>query len=312
MDSSWRPWSPLLAGVSRTVAHLDAPSLVVASMKRSPAGELDIGSIAEPLEILTRSLDRQANLHGPGRLGARRQLIASLVRRGLLASRQSSEPPIGAGDHGPAIVIAGLPGAGSVALRRWLTLDAIWHPVEDETELFAAALATMDYEVQWHVPAFAEWFDAADLSEPYRFVSGVLSRRRPVPLGTRWVLCSPQHLERLDELSVGFPGATVVRLHEDHDRALARATALVVGRRRQASRAVDPEAIRRYCAWRIDRALARSQRWADRSDLSVLDVSRDELRADPGSVVERIYAAAGHDQTGESHDALRRSLRREP
>ena len=51
------------APIARRAVSLESPALVTGAMKKASLTEVDVGPIAEPLEILTRSLQREAGLH---------------------------------------------------------------------------------------------------------------------------------------------------------------------------------------------------------------------------------------------------------
>ena len=284
------------ATVPRRRVHLDSAALVVAAMKRSNLVDLDVASIAERLEILTRSLDREADLTTRGRVEARHDLVELLVGRAELLDTITRRPQLTTTPFDPPIVLTGLPAAGVDLLTDLLTTDPGIR-VPAPVDLGTLDLASWDFEVRWNVPAYAEWFDRADLTDSYRLARAQLGRRQhDDPSGT-WLLASPQHLERTDELAAVFPGAVVVRLHRDPVVAVAELARDVTRRRRSSTTTVHPVTIGRYWSWRFERMADRAEAAGTPHELTILDLHHGDLVRDPIGTVDRVLAAAGRLRT---------------
>lgn len=124
--------------------ELVAHDIVTRALHRSGTGDIPGADWIEPLEVLTRSLDREARLHRAGRRAIRRDLVDLLVGR----ANRAPEPP-------RRLVVATSPD-DVAALARALGDDPAVAPVALEP-----AFASMTFELRWHVPGFAEWLDAA-------------------------------------------------------------------------------------------------------------------------------------------------------
>jgi hypothetical protein len=179
----------------------------------------------------------------------------------------------------------------------------------DDAWLLAVDFSSMLFESMWHVPAFAEWYDEADLSEGYRWLRRMLAILHWYRPGDRWLLRSSQHLERLVELTTTFPGAVLVQVHRDPVKVVTSTAALVTAVRRLATSSVIPSQIGRYWAWRAHRMLDRNLRQRERPDAPpILDVRFEQLTADPMAVVHSIYERAGIELSDDTHTAMERHL----
>jgi hypothetical protein len=184
---------------------------------------------------------------------------------------------------------------------------------DEEIWLLGVDFASMLFESMWHVPAFAEWYDEADLTNGYRWLRRMLAILQWYRPADRWLLKSPQHLERLAELSATFPGAVLVQTHRDPVKVVTSTASMITYGRRMGTSAIAPSQIGRYWAWRTHRMLERNLRQRDRTDTpQILDVRFDELMADPMAVVRTIYARAGRELTDVAGAAMERYLAERP
>lgn len=276
------PRQSILDRLARAMVRLDSAAVVVGALKEVPGADLDIGPIAEPLELLTRSLDRQAQLHRAGRLAARRDLQALLVRR----ARTIGATPPEATPH--PIVVAGLPGSRASLLRALLELHPEVSRVADENERMGAGLASICFELRWHVPAYAEWFDGARLDDAYRLLRNSLDAT-----DRRWLLGSPQHLERMSELASTFGELVVVQVGCDETSVIDATTELALRLRHASSRRVNHETVHRYVAWRVRRLLDRATTDPLPGGIEVLALRNRDLLADPSGTLRRVVETAG-------------------
>ncbi len=151
-----------LQRVGRATASLEDHALVTNAMKRSPAELWWDEVLAEPLAVLSRSLDEQADLSASGRRAARRLLIDLLV---------SDRPPIGSAvGAARVLIVTGAPGVelsdaqqacgsrGFAELEPMVAIDGAEPLATIDSARFAASWFTSAaFEYRWHVPDFAEW-----------------------------------------------------------------------------------------------------------------------------------------------------------
>ena len=343
--------------IATRAIRLDAPALVVAALKKSGATDLATEAISEPLEVLCRSLQYEADLHALGRYGARTQLVSFLTTRARLAMLLEERPDVLDESLDDPIIIMGLPRTGTTLLQRLIACDPgirslpYWEalsplptsdlanhdaPIEDrrrraaqsvrmidraapdmrsiheldpdaadeEIWLLAVEFASMFFESAWHVPGFAEWYDGADLTDGYRRLRELLCALSFYRPADRWVLKSPQHLERLSELAAVFPRATIVQTHRDPAVAVTSTASMITYGRRIGTTRVDPVQIGRYWSWRSERLVNRSADQRDRLGTGVVDVAYSDLVADPVGIVADVYAASGRTLTPPARDAM--------
>lgn len=97
--------------------------LVQAARRATGSDDLGGDDFLEPLGVLLRALDEEADLTPVGRWFARGALLGALVNRIRIARALADDPAIAARPVGPAIVVVGLPRSGTTLLQRLLSLD---------------------------------------------------------------------------------------------------------------------------------------------------------------------------------------------
>ena len=183
---------------------------------------------------------------------------------------------------------------------------------DEEIWLLAVDLATMLFEATWHVPAFAEWYDGADLTGGYQWLRTMLQVLQWYRPGERWILKSPQHLEQLGPLLGVFPDATVVQTHRDPVKVVSSFASMITYGRHIASDAVDPITIGKYWNWRIGVMLQRSMDQRPAGDDRFIDVQFSELMGDPIATIAEIYRTAGRELTDDTVTRMHRWLAANP
>ena len=294
----------------RQVLSLYPDSLVVAAMKAGGGPELGMEAITEPFEVLCGALREEAQLHGGGIIAARRMVVRSLATRGKAVRLLAQHPEIDAIAVPAPIVITGLPHTGTEMLAdRLATAPGLRRP-DGPQDLMAVHMASMAFELAWHVPAYAEWYDEADLTPAYGWLRRLLQlqqrsdhqrsdhqrsdQERSDQEPVRWVVRSMQHLEQLPALRAVFPDAVVVQTHRDIGPVLEETTRSVAELRRRSSAEVNPTQIGRYWSWRAERMLERNAAARQRDhELRIVDVDHDELMDDPAGIVAELLVQLG-------------------
>jgi len=272
-----------------------AHDVVTRAMHRAGRDDFDGTAWSEPLEVLTRSLDREARLHHAGRRRARDELIA------LLASRDQPRPPTvaGAGANGtaaparPVVIIAGLEGSGASELAELVAGpggDSALGATLDESEF-----VSLSFEQRWHLPRYAEWLAATDPDALWARIRRRVDALAATP-GPPIVLSGAQHLEHLDAIARAFPDATLVQVHRDTAECVAITVEASIAARRNYSDQVDPLKVARYWAWRIGvllerNALARSSLATEPAARVVIDVASGHLAEDAEAIATAMVAA---------------------
>jgi hypothetical protein len=200
---------------------------------------------------------------------------------------------------------------GAPLMRAMHELEAL--EPDEEIWLLGVDLATMLPEATWHVPSFRDWYHRADLRHGYRYLRRMLQILQWYRAGDRWLLKSPQHLERIPVLLETFPRAVVVQTHRDPAKVVGSFASMVAYSRRMSCAHPDPLAIGAYWADRIEAMLRRSV--LDRPPSAAkrfVDVAFSELVTDPLAVVRRIYRTAGRELTREAERTMRDYLDAHP
>lgn len=250
--------------------------IVTRAMHRSGADEFDGTGWTEALEVLTRSLDREANLHTVGRRRVRDELID------LVARRAAPVPP--EDQRSPGILVTGLdPDDVAVVVDAWAGGPAAGR----NRSCLRSTFASLDFETSWHLPTYAEWLAETD---PTAALLDLARRSRTADGDAdREVVGATQFMEHLPALRRAFPGALLVEVHRDPDAAAAVAALRAIEARRRDSDAVDEVKVERYWRWRTG-MLADRRAAQGVGDGPVLDVDHGEL-TDPGAIARRIRAA---------------------
>jgi len=181
--------------------------------------------------------------------------------------------------------------------------------VHEEIQLLAIDFSTMFFESIASVPAWAAYYGSHDQRPHYRFLRTVLQALTHLRGGTRWLLKSPQHLEQLPVIADVFPDATVVVTHRDPVAVTVSMATMIAYSARCHASPVDPVAIGRSWADRIEGMLNACVRDrdvlpADRS----LDVRFDDFMADDLATARRVFEVAGQPFTAEVEAGMRAYL----
>lgn len=170
--------------------------------------------------------------------------------------------------------------------------------VHEEIALLAIVYGGMAPETMAVMPTWRDWYLASDQVPYYAFMKTMLQIMTFLGRGTereadRWLLKSPQHVERLGDLITVFPDATVVCTHRD-PVAVAKSMSTMLTYTSRMSR--DPEKLADVGRYWIDRMARMFRSMADDRHLVPADQSVDirfhEFMADDIATVERIYALA--------------------
>jgi len=257
-------------------------------MKRTQT-DIEIGTVSEPLELLCRSLDRQADLAALPRRAARRRIVDALVRRAELLA--GAPPPPAA----EPLVVVGAPGSPRAARLRSALLEAnpgLMRPgPPTDPDSLEPLIAAPRFELDWHVPAYAEWLLTADLRPTYRDLRRVSSRITGTE--TRALLGESMHLEQLAALKAVMPGVAVVRVVDDPAHEDRSAIEAAIAARESSTGHVEASAISRYWTWRM-------QEWRSRTSDADADliVPAKRIDSDIAAAVAEVSAAAGLCQAG--------------
>lgn len=113
---------PLLARGAIRIP-LGESSLIRAAEERTRLSDLGDPSFREPMRVLLRAIEREADLHPIGRMITRERLVTTLATRMRLEALLRKHPEIEATPIMAPIVIVGLPRTGTTLLHRLLASD---------------------------------------------------------------------------------------------------------------------------------------------------------------------------------------------
>lgn len=177
--------------------------------------------------------------------------------------------------------------------------------IHEDNELLYMDLNCYSWEFQARLPRWIDYYLAHDRTGSYAYEKKVLQviswyrsdkGKNPAKGQRRWLLKSPQHMENLTAIKAVFPDATMVITHRDPVDVLRSLTTMLGYSDRIRRSDIDPPALARLWADRIERLLREcvEQREAWGADQS-LDVLFHEYMGDQEGMARRIYGLAGLD-----------------
>jgi hypothetical protein len=175
--------------------------------------------------------------------------------------------------------------------------------IHEDNELMFMDMNCYNWEFSSRLPRWIDHYLAHDRTISYAYekkVLQVISWYRGVKSGEpgrrRWLLKSPQHMENLQAIKNVFPDATMVITHRDPVDVLRSLTTMLGYSDRIRRDPVDPPALARHWAIRIERLLREcvAQRAAWPDDQCV-DILFHEYMADQEGMARLVYKLAGLD-----------------
>ena len=261
----------------------------------------EIRDIELPAPMIVVGLPRSGTTHLVN-------LLAEDPRRRALPFWESQEPlPVPGEGPGPDGV--------DPRFRRWqavhrteqtmapltrLMHDRFPAAIEEEVEIMDLDLGS--YTLEWHarVPAWRDHYLAGDHDARYAYLRTTLQALTFLRGPSSWVLKSPQHLEQLGPLIRTFPDATVAFTHRDPVAVVQSAITMLAYGDRLRRHAIEPEQLAAYWVDRVHRLLTACVRDRDLVPAEQsIDIVFTEFMADDLGTVERVYARAGVELTGE-------------
>ena len=176
----------------------------------------------------------------------------------------------------------------------------------EEIQLLAVEFSTMLFEVSYQIPSYRDWYMATDQTRAYAMLKRMLQILQwQRGGGGRWVLKTPQHLEQIGPLLATFPDARVVQTHRDPVKVTASFCTMGAYGLRMNAAGIDPIAVGRYWADRIENMLRASIE--DRRLIPegrIFDMRFRDFMADDVAMVERIYEFAEQPMTDRARRAM--------
>lgn len=320
-DTGWRePFHQLIRSL-RDEAKLNPLGLTMAHGQIVQLLRARIRAVAlwaSHPEILTRQLAPPIVIVGPMRSGTTRvQRLLACDRRFAHTRLFESLHPVPFGrvwDSRPLRTRFAL-----TALNRFNPAVAAIHPSrprdpEEEFGLLSFSFGPPQFEAQWRVPSFTNWWESADKLSLYRELRGLLqtiawSRREPAD--RPWVLKAPQFMEDLPAVLDAFPGARLLCLDRPFEKVVASSASLVWNQMRIQSDVANPAWV--GAEWlrktRLRQRIAAETRRA-RPDVPQLDLQYEAMDRDWRAEMRRIYDFLELDFTPDLERRMANFLRR--
>jgi hypothetical protein len=147
-----------------------------------------------------------------------------------------------------------------------------------------------------NVPTYQAYLAKADHRPAYRYHQRFLQTLQQRERGERWLLKAPSHLFQLRALFAVYPEARIIQTHRDPKKTIPSSLSLMGTLKWMRCEESDPAAGAETTAAGyayIYRRQIEQRAKGELPDAQFVDVRYAELVADPGSTVERIYAALG-------------------
>lgn len=265
-------------------------------------------------EILERTIPDPVVVVGPARSGTTRlhRLLAADNRFLHLKSWESVNPvpypeSFSARDSQPQETdprISGIEQGLKAVLYMAPQMNAV-HPlgtfeVEEEIGLIQHSFASQLFEVQAHIPSFAEWLMTHDQSHAYEYMlklMKIIAWYRNDPENKPWVLKTPQYMQDLDELIKIFPNAKLICPHRDPIKVIGSVCSLTWNAIVRDSDSVKPDWIGQEWLTKTERMLHKTM--AVRAEQvpaeNQYDIQYADITADWQQAMQGIYDFLGID-----------------
>lgn len=249
-------------------------------------------SWSEPLEWLTRDLQHEAGLTDEARPLVRTMLMDLLLARAVGGKTGVADRDLDAAVVLPrTVIIAGTDAPAVSKLAAAFGASALNDPMRSE-------FCGLEWELDFHLPHFAEWLAEDALAEQYESAarrSSYGSNNATVGTASAHLWCAFGHAEHLTQIRRALPKAVIVSLGDGSDQATID---LAIERRRRWSDAVDADKVARYWNWRL--SLARDKRDAQllgfraAGDANLIEIDTAAALGDPArlgaEIAERLNA----------------------
>lgn len=162
--------------------------------------------------------------------------------------------------------------------------------------LFSQNFMSVQYSAQFHIPSFANWLYAQDLTESYAYHKRQLQVLQHKKSG-RWVLKTPFHQLGLPAILKNYPSAIIVLTHRSPMKLIGSGCSFGHMIRKNGSLIVDANSVGRdwmdmlqvYSgSFERNRAVLEPQHPGQ-----FIDIDHDAFVKDPWPALNAIYAAAG-------------------
>lgn len=167
---------------------------------------------------------------------------------------------------------------------------------EEEFGWLAYGFGAAQFEAQWRVPSFSQWWENADSGPLYREFKALLqtngSARGEDP-AKPWIIKAPYFLQDLPALLDTFPGARLVCLHRDMANVVASSASLVWNQMRIQSDSADKAWIGRE--WLRKTRLREERFTAVLAGAEAVHVDYDAMNRDWRAEMTRVYHFLGLD-----------------
>ena len=245
-------------------------------------------SWSEPLEWLTRDLQHEAKLTDEARPLVRTMLVDLFVSRAVggktgVAERDPDDPIV----LPRTVVIAGADAPAIATLAAAYGASAVNDPMRSE-------FCGLEWELDFHLPNFAEWQAADPLAAQYASAarrSSYGSTNATVGNTAAHLWCAFGHAEHLTQIRRAMPNAVIVSLGGGSDRATVDSA---IERRRRWSSAVEEDKVARYWQWRLARLRETTEAqllgFRAAGDARLIEVDTAEALRDPAPLGAQIAA----------------------
>jgi hypothetical protein len=169
---------------------------------------------------------------------------------------------------------------------------------------------------QFYIPSYLDWFEnSADKLQTMKFHKKCLQYLQSGGVsGERWLLKSPVHLMRLEEILQVYPDARIIMTHRHPKRVVSSVASLVSSVRSLYSDHEDPFRTGEEQAkvWsNYNRKFLESRRTLDKED-QIIDIRFEDFVNDQLAVVRRIYETFGWQLSGEAEHRMKIFLEENP
>ena len=181
--------------------------------------------------------------------------------------------------------------------------------VDEEAILYMLTFDDWMWSMRTYSPSYYAWVMDRPSQPVYDYVQTVLKNLQWQDGGGRgrpWILKSVGYLTDFDSLFTSYPNATYVHPHRDPRSCVPSITKFVETTRLVMMNPADPRETGRELLTMFRLAVERYLEVRDRLQLDdrILDVSYEQVRNDPMTIMEQIYDRAGRVLSDDAHRSM--------
>ena len=162
--------------------------------------------------------------------------------------------------------------------------------------LMAFNFVSVQFELNFHVPSYQQWYFRQDLSPTLRFHKKCLQLLQYFNPKQHWVLKTPPYLGAMEPLLEVYPDACIIQTHRDPGKVMASVSSLYYALQALGSDTITPQQVGANQVRTWSRHLANGMQAREKMQhrkSQFIDVYFEDILDDPVKCVKNIYQHFG-------------------